>query len=294
MKIAVTGASGFVGRRLCEVARARGHEVIELGRSGGGRRRWDPLSEPAPLEGAEAVIHLAGEPLTHGRWTRAKMDRIRDSRVIGTRNLVQGIRRAPPRVLVSASAVGFYGDRGENVLTEQSGPGSDFLATVCRDWEAEASESGIRTAILRTGTVLGPGGALEMMVPPFGLYLGGKLGSGLQWMSWIHRDDLVNLYLQAATEEGFSGPYLAASPNVVRSREFTSTLAHVLHRPSIFRIPRWGVRLAFGKVVAVLYGSQRTRPERTLQAGFQYTYPTIETALVESISALRRRREAAA
>jgi uncharacterized protein len=294
VKIAVTGASGFVGRKLCEVARARGHEVIELGRSGGGRRRWDPLSEPAPLEGAEAVIHLAGEPLTHGRWTRAKMERIRDSRVIGTRNVVQGIRRAHPKVLVSASAVGYYGDRGEDVLTEQSGPGSDFLATVCRDWEAEASESGIRTAILRTGTVLGPGGALEMMAPPFGMYLGGKLGSGNQWMSWIHRDDLAELYLQAATEEPFSGPYLAASPNVVRSREFTSTLARVMNRPSLFRIPRWGVRLAFGKVVSVLYGSQRTRPERTLQAGFQFSYPTIETALVEAVSALRRVREAAA
>jgi len=294
MKIAVTGASGFVGRRLCEVARARGHEVIELGRSGSGRRRWDPLSEPAPLEGAEAVIHLAGEPLTQGRWTRAKMDRIRDSRVIGTRNLIHGIRRARPSVLASASAVGYYGDRGEDVLTEQSGPGSDFLAGVCRDWEAEASESGIRTAMLRTGTVLGPGGALEMMVPPFGMYLGGKLGSGLQWMSWIHRDDLVDLYLQAVTDEGFSGPYLAVSPNVVRSREFTSTLARVMDRPSIFRIPRWGVRLAFGKVVSVLYGSQHARPERTLKAGFQYAYPTIETALVEAVSSLRRRQGAAA
>jgi uncharacterized protein len=294
MKIAVTGASGFVGQRLCAVARARGHDVIELGRSGNGRRRWDPLSEPAPLEGAEAVIHLAGEPLTHGRWTRAKMARIRDSRVIGTRNLVYGMRKAGLTVLASASAVGFYGDRGESVLTERSASGTDFLATVCRDWEAEASESGIRTAILRTGTVLGPGGALEMMAPPFGMYLGGKLGSGLQWMSWIHRDDLVELYLQAVTDDRFSGPYLAVSPNVVRSREFTSTLAQVMNRPSVFRIPRWGVRLAFGKVVSVLYGSQRCRPERTLETGFQFSYPTIETALVEAVSALRHRKEAAA
>jgi uncharacterized protein (TIGR01777 family) len=190
--------------------------------------------------------------------------------------------------------VGYYGDRGEDLLTEQSGPGSDFLATVCRDWEAEAHESGIRTAILRTGTVLGPGGALEMMAPPFGMYLGGRLGSGNQWMSWIHRNDLVDLYLQAATDQQYSGPYLAVSPNVVRSREFTSTLARVMNRPSIFRIPRWGVRLAFGKVVSVLYGSQRARPERTLQSGFQFSYPTIETALVEALSALRRGQEAAA
>jgi hypothetical protein len=293
MRIAVTGATGFVGRRFCEIARGRGHEVIRLSRSDGDRR-WDPMSEPAPLEGAEAVIHLAGESLTGGRWTRTKMAQIRSSRIVGTRHLVAGIHRHRPRLLVSASAVGYYGDRDEEELTEDSHPEQDFLATVCSEWETEAMKSGVRTVLMRTATVLGPGGALEMLVPRFELGLGGKLGSGRQWMSWIHRDDLVHLYLHALTHEELSGPLLATAPQAVRSGDFTRALAKVLNRPMFFRIPRWGVRLAFGKVASVLFSSQKCRPVRALDSGFSYAYPDLEPALRDAVLAIQARRKGAA
>jgi uncharacterized protein (TIGR01777 family) len=293
VRIAVTGATGFVGRRLCDIARGRGHEVIRLSRSGGDRR-WDPMSEPAPLEGVEAVIHLAGESLTGGRWTRTKMALIRSSRIVGTRHLVAGIRRHRPRVLVSASAVGYYGDQGEEELTEESFPGQDFLATVCSEWESEARASGIRTLLLRAGTVLGPGGALEKLVPRFEMGMGGKLGNGRQWMSWIHRDDLANLYLFGLDREDLSGPLIATSPEPVRSEEFTATLARVLNRPTFLRIPRWGVRLAFGKVASVLFSSQNCRPARALQSGFSFAYPDLEAALRDSVLLLKVRRKGAA
>jgi len=291
MRIAITGAGGFIGRRLAAAAQEQGHAVIRLSRSGLGGRRWDPMSEPAPLEGAEAVIHLAGESLTGGRWTRSKMARIRSSRIVGTRHLIHGIRDARPRVLVSASAVGYYGDRADEDLTEDSDPGVDFLSTVCSAWEAEARESGIRTVVLRTGMVLGPGGALEKMIPPFAKGLGGILGNGRQWMSWIHREDLVNLYLFAAAREKLSGPVVATSPNPVRNEEFTRTLAQVLDRPAVFRVPRWGARLAFGKVASVLFSSQRCRPLRALEEGFRFIYPDLDSALLEAVGAFRSRRE---
>jgi uncharacterized protein (TIGR01777 family) len=291
MRIAITGASGFIGRRLSAVAQEQGHEVIRLSRSGQGDRHWDPLREPAPLEGAEAVIHLAGEPLTKGRWTRTKKSYIRASRIVGTRHLILGLQNARPQVLVSASAIGYYGDRGEEELTEDSFPGDDFLSTVCSAWESEAKMSGIRTVLLRTSMVLGPGGALELMVPPFEKGLGGKLGTGRQWMSWIHRDDLVNLYLSAVTQEQFSGPLLGASPHPVRNEEFTRTLARILDRPAVFRIPRWGVHLAFGKVASVLFASQKCLPVRAREAGFRFAYPELEPALRDAVTALRMRRE---
>jgi len=291
MRIAITGASGFVGRRLAAAAQEQGHDVIRLSRSGLGGRRWDPTSEPAPLEGADAVIHLAGESLTGGRWTRSKMARIRSSRIVGTRHLLHGIREARPRVLVSASAIGYYGDRGDEELTEESDPGLDFLATVCSEWESEARASQIRTVVLRTALVLGPGGALEKMIPPFAKGLGGTLGRGRQWMSWIHREDLVNLYLLAATDEDLSGPVVASSPNPVRNEEFTRTLARVLDRPAVFRVPRWGARLAFGKVASILFSSQKCLPVRALEEGFQFLYPDVDTALQEAVASIRTHRE---
>ncbi len=269
MKIAVTGAGGFVGRRLREVARSRGHEVAAVS------RRADGFE---PVEGADAVIHLAGEPVAEGRWTRAKMARIRDSRVLGTRSLVAGLRGA--RVLVSASAIGYYGDRGDEELTEDSAAGNDFLAGVCRDWEAEALKSGLRTACVRIGIVLGPGGgALSKMRTPFKLGLGGRLASGRQWMSWVHRDDLVDLLLHAAERDAVSGPLLATSPNPVTNLEFTKTLGRVLGRWTILPMPRWQMRLVFGKVAEVLAGSQRCRPARTLESGFAFRHPDLEPAL---------------
>jgi uncharacterized protein (TIGR01777 family) len=294
LRIAVTGATGFVGQLLCNVARGRGHEVIRLSRGVDGDRLWDPLKEPAPLAGADAVIHLAGEPLTGGRWTRAKMNRIRNSRVIGTRNLVLGIREARPRVLVSTSAVGYYGDRAEEELDESSGPGKEFLAKVCVDWEAEALASGIRTVLLRTGTVLGPGGALEKMLGPFQLGLGGKLGSGRQWMSWIHRDDLIDLYLHVLLNTDLSGAVIAAAPNPARNETFTQLLARSLERPAVLRVPKWTLRLAYGKVASVLLASQNCRPLRAPQSGFRYYYPTLEGALGDAVASFRDRAHRAA
>jgi len=292
--IAVTGARGFVGRHLVAVARGRGHDVVRISRGPDADRRWDPMKEPAPLGGVEAVIHLAGEPLTGGRWTRAKMNRIRTSRAVGTRNLVLGIREARLRVLVSASAVGFYGDRGDEELTEHSGPGRDFLSQVCVEWESEARASGVRTVVLRTGTVLGPGGALEKMIGPFRMGLGGKLGSGSQWMSWIHRDDLVDLYLEAATDPRYSGPVLATAPEPVRNDVFTKMLASALGRPAVLRLPKWALRLAYGKVASVLLASQNCRPQRAVGWGFKFTYPSIDGALGDAVASLLPRDRRAA
>jgi uncharacterized protein (TIGR01777 family) len=279
MRIAVTGASGFVGRRLCEAARARGHEVVAIGRTSGDRL-WDPMSQPAPLEGVEAVVHLSGDPVAEGRWTKAKRARLRDSRVTGTRNLVAGIQKAKPRILVSASATGYYGDRGDEELTEDSAPGTGFLADLCRDWEREAAASGTRTACVRIGIVLGAGGgALAKMLTPFKLGLGGRLGTGRQWMSWVHLDDLVGLLLHAAEKDTVSGPLLATSPGPVTNLEFTKTLGRVLGRWTILPMPYWQLRLLLGKVAEVLCSSQRCRPQRTRESGFAFRHESLEPAL---------------
>jgi hypothetical protein len=285
MRIAVTGASGFVGRRLAELARARSHEVVTLGRSEA-RRPWDPMSGPAPLEGCDAVIHLAGENVASSRWTKKKMDLIRESRVVGTRNVVEGIRGQGVRVLVCASATGYYADRGDEELTEDSPPGDDFLAGVCRAWEDEAAKAPVRTVRLRIGIVLGPGGgALSKMLTPFKLGLGGRLGSGAQWMSWVHLEDLCALFLHAVEKESISGPLLATAPNPVRNFEFTKTLGRVLGRPTILPMPRWQIRLLFGRVAEVLCGSQRCRPKRTLESGFAFQHPDLEPALRQILPA---------
>jgi hypothetical protein len=243
------------------------------------------MSGPAPLEGADAVVHLAGEPVASGRWTPAKLRQIRDSRVIGTRNMVAGIRAARPRAFVCASATGYYGDRGGEELTEESAPGSDFLAGVCKEWEAEAAKSGIRTVSVRIGIVLGPGGgALGKMLTPFKLGLGGRLGDGTQWMSWVHREDLVNLLLHAVQKDSLSGPLMGTSPNPATNFEFTKTLGRVLGRWTILPMPRWQARIILGKVCEVLYGSQKCRPKRTLESGFAFQHPELEPALREILS----------
>jgi uncharacterized protein (TIGR01777 family) len=284
VKIAVTGASGFVGRRVGDLARDRGHEVVTVGRTSGDRL-WDPAAGPAPLEEVDAVIHLAGEPVT-GRWTRSKTARIRESRVLGTRHLVDGLRSSRARVLVSASAIGYYGDRGDEELTEESPPGDDFLARVCREWEAEAMESGVRTACVRVGIALGPGGgALARMLTPFQLGLGGRLGDGLQWMSWVHLDDLAALFLHAVEREDVTGPLLGTAPNPVRNADFTRTLGRVLGRWTILPAPRWGLRLLFGKAADVFLSGQRCRAKRTLQSGFSFAHADLEPALREILEA---------
>jgi len=283
MKIAVSGAGGFVGRAFCDAARKKGHEVLALGRRSGDRI-WDPSSQPAPLEGAEAVVHLAGEPVAEGRWTAGKMARIRDSRIVGTRNLVAGLRGSGARVLVSASATGYYGDRGDEELTEDSTPGMDFLAEVCKGWEQEAQAAPCRSVRVRIGIVLGPGGgALGKMLLPFKLGLGGRLGSGRQWMSWIHRDDLVSLLLHAIETEGVSGPLLGTAPAAVTNLDFTRALGRTLGRWTILPMPRWMLRFAVGKVAGVLCSSQRCLPRRTLDSGFVFRHPELESALREVI-----------
>jgi uncharacterized protein (TIGR01777 family) len=226
------------------------------------------------------VVHLAGEPVAEGRWSREKMDRIRDSRVTGTRNLVAGLRDTPVKTLVCASATGYYGSRGDEELTEDSAPGADFLAGVCREWEAEAARSGVRTVSVRIGIVLGAeGGALAKMRLPFSLGLGGRLGDGLQWMSWIHVDDLVALLLHGLETEGLSRPLLGTSPSPATNRDFTKTLGRVLRRWTILPMPAWTLRLLVGPVADVLVGSQRCRPKRTLDSGFSFRHPELEPAL---------------
>jgi uncharacterized protein (TIGR01777 family) len=249
---------------------------------------WDPMAEPLPaaaLRGVEAVFHLAGEPIAEGRWNDAKRRRLMDSRKIGTQNLVKGIAAVeqPPRVLVSASAIGFYGSRGDEVLTEISTAGNDFLAEVCIAWEEAskpARDLGVRVVNPRIGIVLGDsGGALAKMLMPFKLGVGGRLGDGRQWMSWIHVDDLVGMMLLAAERSDIEGPMNATSPNPVTNREFTKILAGVLHRPAVLPAPAFGLRLLLGEFAEVLLGSQRVLPKVAERCGYRFQYPDLAAAL---------------
>lgn len=300
MKAMVTGATGFVGPRLLrlldrpvvlsrdpERARARIGNLVER------IVRWDPLQGPPPQEafaGIDTVLHLAGESVAEGRWTTAQKARIRDSRVVGTRNLVQGIVQATtrPRVLVSASAVGYYGDRGDQELTESAPPADDFLARVCVEWEREAvaaETSGVRVVTARTGIVLGAGGgALGKMLTPFKLGAGGPLGNGRQWMPWVHVADLARLYVHAAATPSITGAMNAVAPHPVRNAEFTKALARQLHRPAFMPAPYLGLRLAFGEFAQVLFASQRVLPRVALDTGFVFQFPEIVAALREILA----------
>jgi len=287
MIVAITGASGFIGKRLIGRLSAAGHSVRTIGRSKTANFSWDARDAEAPaaaFEGAGAVIHLAGEPISQ-RWNAEVKRRIFDSRVAGTRNLVAGITRASarPEVLVSASAIGYYGDTGETAVDESAPPANDFLASVTRGWEEEAERaaaSGVRVARLRIGIVMGrEGGALAQMLPPFRLGAGGPLGSGRQWMSWIHVDDLVELMLFAITNAGVSGAVNATSPNPVRNAEFTRALGAALRRPAILPVPEFLLRLRFGELGPHLVESSRVVPAAALRAGFTFRYSEIEAAL---------------
>jgi uncharacterized protein (TIGR01777 family) len=251
--------------------------------------QWNPQSEPVPQEalaGVEAVFHLAGDPVAEGRWTNQKKQRIRDSRVIGTQNLVAGLAAAAnkPKVLISASAVGYYGDRGDEELDERSPSGSDFLAEVCAAWEREAlaaRDLGIRVVLIRTGIVLGEeGGALAKMLTPFRLGLGSPLGGGQQYMPWIHIDDLVELMMFAAREPNLSGPLNATAPHPVTNREFTKTLGKVLGRPTFMpAMPPLALKILFGGFGQVLLDSQRALPRAAQAAGFTFRHQELEEAL---------------
>jgi len=293
MKILISGSSGLVGRALVPHLTKGGHQVVRLVRAppapGEAAVFWDPDAgtlDAAPLEGFDAVIHLAGEGIAAGRWTEAKKARIRDSRVKGTALLAGRIERLsrPPGVLLCASAIGYYGDRGDEVLKEDSPPGKDFLAGVCQAWEAAADPAariGVRVVRHRIGVILSPnGGALAKMLLPFKLGLGGRIGDGRQFMSWIAIDDVVGALDHALATKLLRGPVNTVSPNPVTNAEFTATLGRVLRRPTIFPMPAFAARLAFGEMAdALLLSSQRVVPERLMTSGYRFRYPDLEAAL---------------
>jgi uncharacterized protein len=292
MNILVTGASGLIGSALLSSLTATGHGVTRLVRAqpkpGEKAARWDPLAgtiDTSAFEGVDAVVHLAGENIAE-RWTPAKKTAIRDSRVKGTQILCRALAgsASPPRVLVSASATGYYADRGEEILTEASPPGRGFLAEVCRAWEAAtepAQQRGIRVVPLRFGVVLSPaGGALAKLLPPFRLGLGGVLGSGRQYMSWIALDDVVGVIQQAIVSDALRGPTNAVAPRAVTNEEFTKILGRTLGRPTVLPLPAFAARLMFGEMAdELLLASTRAEPAKLLASGYQFRYPELEHAL---------------
>jgi uncharacterized protein (TIGR01777 family) len=286
MKCVISGGNGFIGRRVVDRFRLAGHSVDIWSRKSLATFHWDPLEgEPAAesIEGLDVVLHLAGETVAQ-RWTPEVKRRIVDSRVAGTRRLVDAIGkvRQKPKVLVSASAIGIYGDRGDEVLTESSAPGNGFLADTCKGWEREAdraAEFGARVVKLRIGFVLGKdGGALKHMLPPFRFGVGGRLGSGKQWMPWVHVDDIAELFFHAATNE-ISGVWNATAPNPVTNETFTKELGSALHRPAIFPVPPFALTLMFGELGQHMLDSTRVVPDAAVKAGFKFRYSYIGEAL---------------
>jgi uncharacterized protein len=292
MNILITGASGLIGSALIPALTMDGHRVTRLVRSqpkpGDMAVQWDPdrgSLDAGSLEGLDGVVHLAGEPIGE-RWTAEKKARIRDSRVKGTRLLSETLSHLsiPPKILVSASAIGYYGDRGEEVLTEESASGSGFLAEVCRGWEAAtepALQKGIRVVNLRFGVVLSStGGALAKMLPPFRMGMGGILGSGKQYMSWIILDDAVGAIRHALLTEPLQGPANATAPQPVTNEEFTKTLGKVLKRPTLLPMPAFAARLMFGEMAdELLLSSARVQPVKLLATGYAFRYPELEAGL---------------
>jgi uncharacterized protein (TIGR01777 family) len=293
MRVVVTGASGLIGKRLVTALRARGDHVATLSRRDGeGVIRWDPSSEPAPadaLSGADAVVHLAGENIAQ-RWSDDARERIRMSRITGTANLLAGIEAADPRprILVSANAVGYYGNRGDDLLTEDSEPGSDWLAQVCVEWEAAAMAAtalGLRVCVLRTGVVLErSGGALAKMLPPFQAGVGGPVAGGRQYISWIHVDDLVAFYLAALDDERFTGAVNAVAPEAVRNGAFSKALGRALHRPAFAPVPRLALALLYGDMASIVTDSQNVKPARAAAVGLRYEHPQLDEALRDALS----------
>jgi uncharacterized protein len=297
MKIIISGATGLVGRALVRSLLADGHAVTKLVRGGSqefrapgtSAVRWDPARgeiEAAALEGHDAAVHLAGEPVSEGRWNEEKKRRIRDSRVQGTGLLAEALSSlaAKPRALIAASATGFYGDRGAEMLDEGSAPGGDFLSRVCQEWEGAArpaEAAGIRLAHLRIGVVLsGEGGALPKMLTPFRLGLGGRIGGGGQYMSWVALEDVVSVIRRAVVDETMSGPYNVVAPAPVTNEEFTRTLGRVLNRPTVFAAPAFALRLVYGEMAdALLLSGARVYPRRLAEAGYEFARPDLEGAL---------------
>jgi uncharacterized protein (TIGR01777 family) len=312
MRLLVTGASGLIGTRVARACFEWGYDIAVLARNPEAGRRsigvpcrafsWDAANNASvlneALQGVDAVLHLAGESLATGAWTRKKKDRIYNSRVAGTRALVEAIRLMPeasrPRVLISASAIGIYGDRGEEKLTETSGSGDphrDFLANVCLAWEDQVFGqpiSGMRTVTMRLGLVLARGGgALETMLPPFRLGIGGRFGSGRQWMSWIHIDDVVAATLLLLARDDIHGPVNLTAPNPATNREFTRSLAHAVRRSAVFPVPAPALKLIFGEKASMLLAGQRVLPAQLQAAGFRFRYEGLEDAFGDLCDANR-------
>ncbi len=292
MKILVSGSTGLVGVALAAALREKEHEIVSLVRrpaTGTGEVAWDPTGETldgAAVEGMDAAIHLAGENVAARRWTAEQKAKIRDSRVQGTYLIASTLAKLkePPRTLICASAIGYYGDRGDEVLKETSESGTDYLSDVCRKWEAAAkpaADAGIRVVLLRYGVILSPkGGALAKMLPPFRLGAGGKIGNGQQYMSWISLDDAVGATLHALSTESLSGPVNVVAPHPVTNTEFTKTLGRVLYRPTVLPMPGFAARLAFGEMAdGLLLASQHVEPSKLVESGYGFRHANLEEAL---------------
>jgi uncharacterized protein len=312
MKVAVTGATGFVGSRLVERLQTEGHQIIALSRNAAKARQVFPTAtfpsveivEYTPLasgpwqqslSGCDAVVNLAGEPLAEQRWTPEHKQRVIDSRRIGTEKIVEAIVQAQPRpqVLINASAIGYYGTSETATFDETSPAGNDFLADVCKQWETAATpvqESGVRLVILRIGIVLGMGGAIAKMLTPFKLFAGGPIGTGRQWFSWIHRDDLVSLILTALTTPSpttpsLSGTFNATAPTPVKMADFCSQLGAAMNRPSWLPVPAIALEVLLGDGAQVVLEGQEVLPKRVLATGFTYRYAEVKAAIAEILSA---------
>jgi uncharacterized protein (TIGR01777 family) len=302
MRVFVTGGTGLAGRRLVRALRGRGDQPVVLSRRAAHARdlfgadvsvvEGDPMQAGAWMDAvpdSDVVVNLAGENIFGRRWNDAVKAMLKDSRVQGTRHVAEALARKPmrpdgrPRVLVNASAIGFYGPRGDEEVDENSPPGEDFLARLCVEWEREAvavERAGVRCAVVRVGVVLDrEGGALAKLLTPFKLFAGGPVGGGRQWMSWIHHEDLTGLILLALDRDEARGPLNGTAPHPVTNRDFGKALGHVLHRPSFFPTPGFLLRLGLGQVAEVILTGQRVLPRRPLALGYSFKYPTVDVAL---------------
>ena len=290
MNILITGGRGFVGSALSRALREAGHDVVITTRKESdapGELTWSPpsLIPPKKISIFNAIVNLAGDSIYSDRWTKDKKERIRSSRINTTHYLIESIKNAEvkPEVFINASAVGYYGPHGDEEVTEDAPPGNDFLASVCKAWEAEAGKAegaGVRTVITRFGVVLGKdGGALQIMITPFKAFVGGYLGSGKQWMSWVHIDDITGFIKYAIERDEISGVFNVTAPNPLTNKDFGSKLGRALGRPSIFPVPGFVLRATLGEFSEVLLTGQRVIPERVLTSGYKFKYPSLEEAL---------------
>jgi uncharacterized protein len=297
MRVLISGGTGMIGSALTDSLRADGavvnHLVRRKEKTSPGDVSWNPTTatvDVPAMEGYDAVVHLSGASVAHGRWTTSRKSVLRSSRVDTTRVLVDSLARLKqkPSVFICASATGYYGSRGDEILTETSGNGSDLLGLICRAWEGEASRavtSGIRTVITRFGIILSSkGGALPAMAAPFKLGLGGRLGSGKQWMSWIDLEDVLSVIRAAIAEKSWSGPFNLVAPSPIQNEEFTRVLASVFHRPALLAVPAFALRIALGEMAdALLLSSQRVQPAKLEAAGYRFHQENLESALFEAL-----------